>query len=357
MSDGLLPEKFSPKSFWERKEGTTGMVLGIPLLGLLGWGFYKALPYLITLMQNTITFIGLSVVATALFYAFVIDRRIWTLMWYGYKSLMRLLTRTWATIDPIGILRNYVSDLRDKADNMYKQINKLGGQMKILSEQINENERNWNKNLSLAASAQKQKLDAQVRLKSRKAGRLAESNMTLQTLYTKMEILHRVLVKMYESCKYMIEDLSDEVDVQEQKRAVLLASYSAFKSALGIINGDKDKKEVFDQALEYLANDYGSKIGEITSFMDLSKDFMESIDLQNCVFKDEAMKQLEAWEKKTSSLVLGDEKARIIEAAHDPNQEIDLDNAPVVARRSQEERTAARATGYEQFLRDDESNK
>jgi hypothetical protein len=31
------------KSFWDTKEGTTGMVLGAGILGLIGWGAYTVM--------------------------------------------------------------------------------------------------------------------------------------------------------------------------------------------------------------------------------------------------------------------------------------------------------------------------
>ena len=321
-----MPEGFKSKSFWERPEGTTGMIIGIPLILGGGYGLYHLLPYMIDLMENMIylTCMGVGLTA-ALFIGF--DKRFQTLIWNMYKSAMRGLTGIFVTIDPIGILKNYVDALKANAGDMDKQIGKLRGQMRILKDTINQNEKQRVSNLQLASQAKQQDKQSMVILKSRKAGRLEESNMTLQNLYQRMEMLYRVLGKMYETCLILIEDMSDEVEVKSKERQMILSSYSAYKSAAKIVNGEPDKKEMFDQAMEYLAQDYGNKLGEIEHFMDVSKSFIDSVDLQNGVYEESAMKQLEAWEKQTDSLLLGDQKRVLISQSKDPAQVIDLNMA------------------------------
>ncbi len=46
--------------------------------------------------------------------------------------------------------------------------------------------------------------------------------------------------------------------------------------------------------------------------MDLSGNFMNSIDLQNGIFEEEGLKMLEKWEKEGISKILGDDKNIII---------------------------------------------
>jgi len=62
---------------------------------------------------------------------------------------------------------------------------------------------------------------------------------------------------------------------------------------------------MFDQAMEHVADDVANKIGEMEQFMEMSSDFMDSIDLQNGVFEEKGMKMLEEYEKKSTLLLLG----------------------------------------------------
>jgi hypothetical protein len=143
-----------------------------------------------------------------------------------------------------------------------------------------------------------------------------------------MEVLYRVLVKMYENSEIMLEDLSDQVVVKEQEYKAIKASHSAIRSAQAILSGNSDKKYMYDMALEAMAEDVGQKVGEMERFMDMSKNFMDGIDLQNGVFEEEGLAMLEKWEKEGVSFLLGGEKNKIVASAKSDKDVLDL-NAPV----------------------------
>ncbi|HHS95452.1 MAG TPA: hypothetical protein ENJ45_02600, partial [Phaeodactylibacter sp.] len=138
-------------------------------------------------------------------------------------------------------------------------------------------------------------------------------NMRLEDLLKRMEVLYRVLTRMYENSQIMMEDIKDQVEIKEQERKAIHASHSAMKSAMNIIKGDQDKRYMFDTALEAIADDVSKKVGEMEQFMDMSANFMQSIDLQNGIFEEEGLQMLEKWEKEGVSLLLGDEKESILQ--------------------------------------------
>lgn len=321
---------FTPKSFWKKPEGKTGMI-GI---GLLGIGalvlLYKVLPYLISIVENTIYLGVLLAVLGALIYI-LLDPKFRNLMFYMYKSMMRAITGLFIQIDPIGILRSYVDDLKKNLKKMDHQIGVLRGQMRKLKDIMSKNNKSINANLKLANAAKNNDKKAIMILKSRKAGRLKESNVKLDELYNKLEVLYRVLGKMYENSEIMIEDIQDQVDVKEQERSAIRASHSAMNSAMNIIAGNSDKREMFDRALEAIADDVSMKIGEMERFMEMSGNFMDSIDLQNGVFEEEGMELLEKWEKEGISLILGEEKDLLVLKSNSEDN-VDLD-APIHEKR------------------------
>lgn len=323
----MEPKEFKPKTFWKRPEGVTGMLF---IVGLVGAGLYFGAPVLAAIAAgaaSTLQIVVTAVAIAAVLYV-IADKRMRNLVWYGYKSIMRWLTGLFVQIDPIGVLKSYVDDLRDNLRKMNKQIGILKGQMHKLNETITKNKRQINSNMMLASKAREKNMDGQVILKSRKAGRLQDSNMRLEDLYKKMEVLYRVLVKMYQNSEILLEDVEDQVKVKEQERKAIRASYSAMRSAMSIISGDGDKREMFDRALEAIAEDVANKVGEMERFMEVSANFMDSMDLQNGVFEEEGMKMLEKWEKEGTSLLLGDEKTTLLLEAEDDNNVLDL-NAPI----------------------------
>jgi hypothetical protein len=95
---------------------------------LLGGGYllYQALPTLITLASNTLYFAGLLAALAAVIYM-VLDPKMRNLVWYVYKSIMRAITGVFVQIDPIGILKSYIEDLKDNLGKMNSQISNLKG--------------------------------------------------------------------------------------------------------------------------------------------------------------------------------------------------------------------------------------
>ena len=312
------------KTFWQKPEGTTGRIFMAALL--IGGGFLIAtnIGALLALAQQTLYLAIMLALLAAVVYM-VLDPKMRNLIWYGYKSVMRWITGIFVQIDPIGILKSYVDDLERNIHKMKRQLNMLKGQMHKLSEIIHNNKKQIESNLQLASKAKASNKQNVMILKSRKAGRLKESNMRLEDLYKKMEVLYRVLIKMHENSMILKEDIKDQVQVKEQERKAIHASHSAMNSAMSILSGDPDKRAMFDAAMEAVADDVASKVGEMERFMDMSANFMESIDLQNGIFEEEGMKMLEKWEKEGVSLILGDEKASLLTQANDDLQVLDLD--------------------------------
>ncbi|MBN8676843.1 MAG: hypothetical protein J0M29_01380 [Chitinophagales bacterium] len=327
-------QPIKPKSFWERPEGVTGGLFMAAIV--LGGGFllYQALPTLIKLASNTLYLAGLLAALAAVVYM-VLDPKMRNLVWYVYKSIMRWITGIFVQIDPIGILKSYIEDLKDNLGKMNSQISNLKGQMYKLSEMIRQNQRNIQNNLNLAGKAKETGKEAMMVLQARKAGRLQDSNVKLEDLYKRMEVLYRVLTKMYENSEIMLEDLSDQVVVKEQEYKAIKASHSAMRSAMNILSGNSDKKYMYDMALEAMAEDVGQKVGEMERFMDMSKNFMDGIDLQNGVFEEEGLAMLDKWEKEGVSFLLGGDKNKIVAKSSSPAETLDL-NAPIKTPTKQE---------------------
>ncbi len=322
-----------PKSFWKRPEGITGLMF---LAALLIGGGYLITTFAASIMAFIGTTIGLVVslaVLGAIVYM-VLDPKMRNLIFYMYKSVMRSVTGMFVQIDPIGILKTYVEELQGNLRKMNKQISQLRAQMHKLKEVIVNNEREINSNLKLAGKAKETNKRNVMILKSRRAGRLKDSNIKLETLYKKMEVLYRVLTKMYENSQILAEDIKDQVAVKEQERKAIHASHGAMKSAMSVISGDPDQRAMFDMAMENITEDVANKVGEMERFMEVSANFMDSVDLQNGVFEEEGMNMLEQWENESTSLLLGEEKSTLLLKAESDNEVLDLD-APVPERARQ----------------------
>ncbi|OAV42907.1 hypothetical protein A3850_016925 [Lewinella sp. 4G2] len=323
--------QMKPKSFWQRPEGVTGLIFLVAILGGIGF-LAVSLPWA-AILANTLYMAGVIAVLGILVYM-VLDPKMRNLVYYMYKSVMRAITGMFVQIDPIGILKTYVEELQNNLRKMNKQISQLRAQMHKLKEVIVNNEREISSNLKLAGKAKETNKRNVMILKSRRAGRLKDSNIRLETLYQKMEVLYRVLTKMYENSQILSEDIKDQVMVKEQERKAIHASHGAMKSAMSVINGDPDQRAMFDMAMENITEDVANKVGEMERFMEMSANFMDSVDLQNGVFEEEGMQMLEQWEKESTSLLLGEEKGTLLLKAESNTDVLDLD-APIPERARQ----------------------
>jgi len=240
------------KSFWQKPEGVTGAIF---LLGVAaGIGYLLTTGILTTILGNILYLSGTLMVLAAIVYM-VLDPKMRGLVGYMYKSIMRTITGWFVTIDPIGILKNYIDDLQDNLGKMSSQIGSLRGQMRKMKDIMTKNNKDIEMNLKLASRAQTQGNQKQMLLSTRKAARLKESNGKYDKLHKKMEVIYRILTKMYQNSEILLEDTKDQVMVKEQEHKAIKASHSAMKSAMSVISGDPDKRAMFDAAMENIADD------------------------------------------------------------------------------------------------------
>jgi phage shock protein A len=307
------------KSFWKRPEGVTGAIVMAGLAAGLAFIIATFGSAILAALANTVV-LGVTITALAALLYMVIDPKMRNLIWYSYKGVMRWITGMFVQIDPIGVLKAYIDDLRKNHRNMSKQIGALRGQMRRLGKTMSENKKSIEQSTRMAQKAKVNNQQSQLALELRRIGRLKESNAKLEILHKKMEVMYRVLRKMYDNSEILLEDLKDQVSIKEAERKAIHASHSAIQSAMSIISGNKDQRYMFDEAMEALAEDVAMKVGEMERFMDLSTNFMDSIDMQKGVSEDEGLKMLEEWERKSDGLLLLDKP--------DKNETLDLNQKP-----------------------------
>lgn len=308
--------QFKPKSFWERPEGTTGMmVVGAGVLSLYWIG-----PFLMGLFATAITLLGqaitITILGAVLFGIIMIltNKKFQTLISYGFKSVMRRITGAFIEIDPIGIMKSYIEDLKGKRETMQVSIGKLRGQIQVCEKQVNVNDSEYERQMATFKVARDKQMASAATVASRQAGRLEKLNKeSLKPLLLQMQVHLKALNKYYEVTGTVIDDLGNEVKAQEMQRKMITESYSAMSTAKKILMGGTDQRELFDQAMEYVVNDYGMKMGEIENFIENSKGFVEGLDLQNGVYEADALAKLQEWENKADSILLGNSKAQMLD--------------------------------------------
>lgn len=303
----------STKSFWNKPEGKPGMVV---LAGLaIGAGFllYKSLPAIIELLKNTL-YVG--ILAGTLFglITLIMNDRFRSTVWYLYKGLMRWFTGIVIELNPIAILESYVEDIKNKIVKMEAQLTDLKGQIGKINQKLENRRKEQRLEIDRALQARKMGRESEEKLHARQAERLQAYIDKLDALSKKMEILFKVLDKMKYYSEIMVKDTEMDVEIRKEEREAITKSHSVMKSAMNIIKGNDDKKVIFDQAMEFVVDDIGFKVGEMDRMLEASTDFINSVDLDNAVYEERGMKMLEEFDKKGIDTIFGEKGKKSTQA-------------------------------------------
>lgn len=297
------------KNFWQRPEGTVGKV--VLLLGGLAaaYGFVQILPFLIAAATNTLR-LAILIGAILVVVFIVSDRRVWTLGKLIFQSTMRFLTGLFIELDPIGILKNYIAEMKKNLAIMDEQLGNLNGSIRTLQNQIDTNQKEAEHSLALANQADKKmaggglsSLDQQQFVSAkvtnqRHAASLININKSLTDLRDKLKILYDQLVRWRATAEFQVTDKENRVSEEEMRRKALKKAYSVFQAAKKIFRGDPVANQIYDQTLEYLADDAGQMLGEMEDFNRLANKLMTNMDLETGAINDEAVKQLTEFQQK-----------------------------------------------------------
>lgn len=302
MSEESLQSTSKPA--WKRPENwfTWG---GLALLGYVALrGLDVVLPLLNRVLENLL-YTGVLAGALAILGFLIVNKDFHRLAWYAYKMVMKKITGIFINIDPIAILETYVETLKDKYEEIKKSLAMLRKQKHSLQESIRNKTEMLEHSMKMAEQAKKHgKMTSELRLQARKAGRLEKSAMTYQGLLNKLNSHIALTEKIAEASNFMIEDISDTVQEEKEKRATIRESYKAMDASRRILMAGKDS-EMYDLALENVKDDYFQKLGEIEQFMQDSQSFINTMDLQNGVYEADALAKLEEWEQRSASLLEG----------------------------------------------------
>ena len=315
----------SNRSWFDKPEGRVGAVGAVGIIALLVIGGYFALPFIIIALKNTLyTMFLLGGIGLILMLAIHPSSR--NFFCLAYKMFFKNLTGFFITLDPIMILKDYVQQLYVNLEEMSKQVATVKGTMQNLKRKINSYTDEANQLMSRANVANEKGNKKVAITSNRAAERRRKSVQKLTALYNKIEMILRVLHKMHENGVIMAEDTKDEVELQQDEWQAIKNANSAMKSAMSVISGGGDKRANFEHAMEIMIDEVSLKMGEMENFMDMTSGLMESIDLDNDVFDDKMLKNLEAWEKKSDSWILGEDKTTAIHDAYNPEKDIDSED-------------------------------
>lgn len=317
-----------PKSFWARPEGKVGMVFLAAFVGGAALMFWSAiLPWLIVMVSDTLHLAYLVGILAAIGFL-VTNPTIHNRVSLIFRLTMRFLTGLIINIDPIGILKDHLSQMRKRRDEMGEQIASVSGQIRMLKNTIARNKAEADQNMALAEQAKKMantadetirlRMNLQMRAKASHAGRLEQSNMSYAQLLAKLQLIYDMLTKWSIHIDFFIEDTDDQVQQAEVQYKTVNSAYKAYRTALSVIKGNTDENEIYNTTMERLADDADRKLGEMEDFQRTAQNFMDSIDVQNGAVETEALAKLNQYEQKV--LTSGDQDMAFLKPSSIPEK-------------------------------------
>lgn len=287
-------ENYKAKGFFEKPEGKTGMVfIVVGVFAFLLIGNY-ILPFIIVALQNTIhaAILGGIVLGTIFL---IMNEKFRILCSNLFKSAMRLITSCIVTIDPIGILKNHISYMEDKIEDMEKNITLLLGKKQKLEYTIQEQKNQAQKSAEMAMAAKKHQDQDTFTIESRDVVRIKESVAKMEVTLKRMEMIYIFISKMKKNVSLLLKDTKNEVKTREIEYVSIKEAAKAMNTVKRLVQGDA-QKELFDQAMEFIADDISNKIAEMDRAMEATKEFMDKADLQNTIWDEKGLKIIEMLE-------------------------------------------------------------
>ncbi|MFL5729778.1 MAG: hypothetical protein ACJ75J_09865 [Cytophagaceae bacterium] len=293
METSLIPTDASQKlkSYWDRPGGKFGVIAGIGLLGVIG---YYVLPIMTNIVWNTLNF-GLALLCLGVFLYCITHRKLRLAFFYFYEMLMKKLIGVVIELDPFIIAEDYINDMEEQREMLYKQSVEVDGQKEKINMKITEKESEMRKLLSKAKAAKENNMGPELGNATRQIARIEEYVKQLTPIRDNLAKIGDYLTKIHKNSAYLIEDAKNELELKKDLHKSVTSGNKALSSALKIFKGDPEKKLLVEQSMEYLKEDIANKLANMKKAIGYSADFMRSIDLDNATYEQEGLKMLESF--------------------------------------------------------------
>ncbi len=277
------------KSYWKRPGGKFGTVAGLGILTAIG---YYVLPVLTAVVWNTFNF-GVALACLGVFLYCITHRKFRMSLFYLYEILMKKLVGVVIELDPFIIAEDYISDMQEEREKLYKQATDVDAQKEKIHAKMREKEGEINKLMTKAQVAKEKGMMPELGNATRQIGRLKEYVQQLSPIFENLSRIGDYLTKVHKNSAYLIEDAKNELEVKKDLYKSVTSGNRALTSALKIFKGDPEKKMMVEQSMEFLKEDIAGKLANMKKAISYSSDFMKSIDLDNATYEKEGLKMLD----------------------------------------------------------------
>lgn len=284
---------FSIKDLFNRPGGTFAKITAVGVFGLLGFGFMKALPFLITAAENTIVFIA-ELVALAAILGVLTSKEFWKWVSLFWLQLNRKIVGMFVKIDPISILEQSIAKMKDKVNNVHENITNLRAILIKMKNKLKEYEAQQQDNIAkLKIQQSRLKIGGmssndQLRIEM-SVGTLSNDISQLDSIIESQkkrietsEKYQEVMERLEIIAKAKVERSSLELKRSKDAYEAAEAQKSALKTIQNIMSGDSQSLEE-EMAIEHITNTVNLSVAEMERFLNDSNGILENYNLDTAV--------------------------------------------------------------------------
>ena len=289
---------YTPKSFWKRPEGPFGMVVLAALIVGAGIGLYLILPFLITLLTNTLYAGALTAVLVVILW--LASNRSFRA---AIKNLFQYTVRWFASwvveTDPIGILRNNLDDMKKEKANLDQTLQRFAGSDERLqrsiaakNDEITSLGHKAAKAEQMAAAAtdpmERERLLLERQTFLEKAGMLMQGVKQLQALQEQTSKMLSTFQHWSQIADSKIQRTENKVSFLAEQRKMILDAKATLGVGQRLLRGNPEQLKMVDMALDYLEEDTARTLGEIREFSRYTDKLLTDDQIESGAMADEA---------------------------------------------------------------------
>jgi hypothetical protein len=302
---------YTPKSFWKRPEGPFGMVVLAALILAGGVGLYVILPYLITLLTDTLHATILAAVLIAILWL-AFNPTFRTAIRNLFQNTVRWFASLVVETDPIGILRNNLDDMKKAKYNLDQTLQRFSGSDERLqrsiaakNDEINTLGRKATKAQQMAAAAadpmEKERLSLERQTFLEQAGMLMQGVKQLQALEDQTSKMLKTFQHWSQIADSKIQRTENKVNFLAEQRKMILDAKATLGVGQQLLRGNPEQLKMVDMALDYLEEDTSRTLGEIREFSRYTDKLLTDDQIESGAAADEAAAKFAEFNQKLLS--------------------------------------------------------
>jgi hypothetical protein len=302
---------YTPRSFWKRPEGPFGIAALAALIIGGGIGLYMILPFLITLLTNTIYATALAAVLVAILWL-AFNPTFRTAVRNLFENTVRWFASWVVETDPIGILRNNLDDMKKAKESLDQTLQRFSGSDERLqrsiaakNEEISTLGRKAAKAQQMAAAAtdpmERERLSLERQTLLEHAGMTMQGVKQLQALENQTSKMLTTFEHWSQIADSKIQRTENKVNFLAEQRKMILDAKATLGVGQRLLRGNPEQLKMVDMALDYLEDDTSRTLGEIKEFSRYTDKLLTDDQIESGAAADEAASKFAEFNQKLLS--------------------------------------------------------